>query len=421
MNADLNTFYLLLVALAIGLLIGVERGWQARDSEEGQRIAGVRTYGLIGLLGGVLGVLSANFGSLILGLGLIGLLILLGMFFLAKQLREGEWSITSLIAAILVYLLGALAVTGQTVIASSLAVVMVLLLSNKPVLHGWVKKLEAVELKAAIQLLLMSVVLLPVLPDQGYGPWQVLNPHKIWWMVVLIAGISFVGYFAIKIGGARRGILFTGLFGGLASSTAVTLHLSRLGKQAVEIRPVIASAVLIACGTMYIRMLILVAILNSHLLIELWLPVLVMAVLTYLPSLFWWHRDTHHIAGSVAALTNPLELRTALGFGLLLAVVMFLAVFLRESFGDAGILVLSAVSGIADVDAIVLSLIGMTESISSQLFVFGCVIAAAMNNLLKALMAGVIGGRELAIKISLPLVISATVGVALTLFLNFSI
>lgn len=230
MDADLNTFYLLLVALVIGLLIGVERGWQARDSQEGQRIAGVRTYGLIGLLGGVLGVLAENFGPLILGLGLIGLLITLAMFFLAKQLREGEWSITSLIAAILVYLLGALAVTGQVVIASSLAVVMVLLLSNKPLLHGWIQKLEAVELKAAIQLLLMSVVLLPVLPNQGYGPWEALNPHKIWWMVVLIAGISFVGYFAIKIGGARRGILFTGLFGGLASSTAVTLHLSRLGK-----------------------------------------------------------------------------------------------------------------------------------------------------------------------------------------------
>lgn len=418
MDADLNTFYLLLVALAIGLLIGVERGWQERDSKEGQRIAGVRTYGLIGLLGGVLGVLSVNFGSLILGLGLIGLLILLGLFYLAKQMREGEWSITSLIAAILVYLLGALAVTGQAVIASALAVVMVLLLSNKPVLHGWIKKLEAIELKAAIQLLLMSVVLLPVLPDQGYGPFQVLNPYKIWWMVVLIAGISFVGYFAIKIGGTRRGILFTGLFGGLASSTAVTLHLSRLGKQAVEIRSVIASAILIACGTMYLRMLILVAILDSSLLASLWLPIVIMAALTYLPSLFWWHRDNQHLAGPVSAITNPLEIRAALGFGLLLAIVMFLAVFLRETFGDAGVLVLATVSGIADVDAIVLSLIGMTESISVQLFVLGCVIAAAMNNLLKASMAGLIGGRELAVKVTLPLLISAVTGITLALILS---
>lgn len=421
MNSELSTFYLLLVALAIGLLIGVERGWQERDSQDGQRIAGVRTYGLIGLLGGVLGVLSVDFGSLIIGLGLIGLFVLLGAFFLVKQMRQGNWSITSLIAAILVYLLGALAVTGQAIIASSLAVVMVLLLSNKPILHGWIKKLEADELKAAIQLLLMSVVLLPVLPDQGYGPWQVLNPYKIWWMVVLIASISFVGYFAMKIGGARRGILFTGLFGGLASSTAVTLHLSKLGKQASEISSVIASAILIACGTMYIRMLILVTILNSSLLPDLWLPITVMAVLTYLPSLFWWHRDGHHIAGPVSAMSNPLEIRTALGFGLLLAVVMFLGVFLRETVGDAGLLILSAVSGIADVDAIVLSLVGMADSINSQLFVLGCVIAAAMNNLLKALMAGLIGGRELAIKASLPLVISAIVGVTLTLILNFSI
>ncbi len=417
MDGELSTFYLLLVALAIGLLIGVERGWQERDSQEGQRVAGVRTYGLIGLLGGVLGVLSLEFGSLIVGLGLIGLFILLGAFFLAKQMRQGSWSITSLVAALLVYLLGALAVTGQAIIASSLAVVMVLLLSNKPILHGWIRKLEAGELKAAIQLLLMSVVLLPVLPDQGYGPWQVLNPYKIWWMVVLIAGISFVGYFAMKIGGARRGILFTGLFGGLASSTAVTLHLSKLGKQASEIRSVIASAILIACGTMYLRMLILVAIINRSLLPDLWLPIMVMAILTYLPSLFWFHRDSHHIAGPVSAISNPLEIRTALGFGLLLAVVMFLGVFLRETLGDAGVLILSTVTGIADVDAIVLSLIGMAESISSQLFVLGCVIAAAMNNLLKALMAGVIGGRELAIKTSLPLVISAVVGVSLAMII----
>ena len=421
MNGDSSTFYLLFVALAIGLLIGVERGWQERDSEEGQRVAGVRTYGLIGLLGGVLGVLSVDFGPLIIGLGLLGLFVLLGGFFLAKQMRQGNWSITSLVAALLVYLLGVMAVTGQAIVASSLAVVMVLLLSNKPILHGWIRKLEAGELKAAIQLLLMSVVLLPVLPDQGYGPWQVFNPYKIWWMVVLIAGISFVGYFAMKIGGARRGILFTGLFGGLASSTAVTLHLSKLGKQASEIRSVIASAVLIACGTMYIRMLILVTILNSRLLPDLWLPITVMAVLTYLPSLFWWHRDGHHIAGPVSALSNPLEIRTAMGFGLLLAVVMFLGVFLRETVGNAGVLILSAVSGIADVDAIVLSLVGMAESISNQLFVLGCVIAAAMNNLLKALMAGLIGGRELAVKASLPLVISAIVGVTLTLFLNSSI
>lgn len=227
MSEEQQTFYYLGVALAIGLLIGVERGWKEREVEEGERVAGVRTYGLIGLLGGGVALLSNHIGSLVMGFAFLGLAGALTMSHIVNMPSEEDAGITSLVAAFIVFVFGAMAAMGEVVIAAGSAVVATLLLTYKPLLHRWVSALETEELRAGIKLLLISVVLLPILPNQGYGPWQTLNPYMIWWMVVLIATISFVGYFAIKIGGAHRGIVFTGLFGGLASSTALTLHFSR--------------------------------------------------------------------------------------------------------------------------------------------------------------------------------------------------
>lgn len=415
MTTEIETLYFLLVALAIGLMIGVERGWQERDSQEGQRIAGVRTYGLIGLLGGGFAILAEQFSPIVLALGFIAVAVVIGMIFLAKQREEGEWGITSLVAALLVFVLGALAASGEALIASSTAVVAVVLLSYKPQLHVLVSRLSVDELRGGIKLLLISVVMLPVLPDQGYGPWDALNPYRIWMMVVVIATISFVGYFAIKIGGTRRGILFTGLFGGLASSTAVTLHLSRLGRHAQEVVPVAASGILIACGTMYIRMLIIIGLLAPAMLGDIWLPIIIMALVTYLPLLIYRRGSTATTLSASSTLQNPLEFKTALTFGAILTAVMLLSVALRQAYGDAGLLTLAAVSGIADVDAIVLSLIGMAgDDLVPRLFVMGCVMAAGVNSLVKGSMCWVIGGRALGLKAAVPLALAGPTGMLLT-------
>lgn len=412
MTAEMESLYFLMVALAIGLMIGVERGWQERDSQEGQRIAGVRTYGLIGLLGGAFGLLAEQFGALVLGLGFIALAVVVGMIFLAKQQQEGEWGITSLVAALLVFVLAALATTGAVLVASATAVVAVLLLSYKPQLHGLVSRLQVEELRAGIKLLLISVVMLPVLPDQGYGPWQALNPYRIWMMVVVIAAISFAGYFAIKIGGARRGILFTGLFGGLASSTAVTLHLSRLGHHNQGVVAVAASGILIAGGTMFIRMLIVVGLLAPSMLATLWPPVVLMALLTYAPLLFLRRDKAGTVPHASTNLHNPLELKTALTFGAILTAVMLLSVVLKNAYGEAGLMILAALSGIADVDAIMLSLVGMVEDdLSARLFVMGCVIAACANSIVKGLMCALIGGRDLGLRAAGPLMLAGITGV----------
>lgn len=400
-------------ALAIGLLIGLERGWKARDADEGERVAGVRTYGLIGLLGGVTGVLGERLGAIAWGFAFAALAGVLVTAYVVNRRVHDDAGITSLVAGLLTFGFGSLAVLGQLQAAAAFAVLTAMLLGFKPLLHRWVKALEPDELRAMLQLLLISVVLLPVLPDRGYGPWQALNPYEIWWMVVLIASISFAGYFSIKVAGARRGTLFTGLFAGLASSTALTLHFARTARGHPALAPELATGVLLACGTMLPRMVLVAGVLDRALVLPLLVPALIMALAVYGPALYSWRRGAMRGTDTRAPLGNPLELRTALGFGLLLAGVMLLVQALKAWAGDAGILALAAVSGIADVDPITLSLARLSgETLTTDVAARGIVLAAAVNNLVKGGMAGVIGGRAMALRAGVPLALSALVGLA---------
>lgn len=412
MSDTQQAFYYLGVALAIGLLIGLERGWKDRQAEEGARIAGVRTYGLIGLLGGVSALLAEQFGSICIGLIFVGLAGMLAAAYVMNLHRGQDIGITSLVAALLTFVLGLLAASGEMAIAAASAVVTTMILSYKPLLHRWVSDLEGGELRAGLKLLLMSVVLLPILPNQGYGPWQALNPYAIWWMVVLIAAISFVGYFAIKIGGARQGAVFTGLFSGLASSTALTLHFSRLSRHNDSaLASILAMGILLACGTMYPRMVLVASLLNPDLFHFLSVPALLMALMCYSPVAIYWRARLRKKTEAGAPLKNPLELKTALSFGLLLAVVMVLGKALQQWFGEAGVLALAAASGVADVDAITLSLARMSQDdLALRIAVTGIVIAAAVNSLIKGGMAAFIGGRHIAIRVGLPLLGSAVGG-----------
>jgi len=412
MSEEQQILYRLGAALAIGLLIGVERGWHEREAKEGARIAGVRTFGLVGLLGGGMALIAEVFGALVMGLAFVGLAGLLAAVYV-ENLRRGrtDVGITSLVAALLTFALGALAAMGEVVIAAASAVLTALLLGYKPQLHRWVNALEGDELRAGIKLLLISVVLLPILPNRGFGPWEALNPYAIWWMVVLIAAISFVGYFAVKIGGAARGTVFTGLAGGLASSTALTLHFSRLAARDPALAPVLATGILLACGTMFPRMLLVASLLNRALFEALVVPALVMALCVYVPALVFLRRQARMQPYTASPLKNPLELRAALGFGALLAVVMLLGKALQEFSGEAGVLVLAAASGIADVDAITLSLARMSgDDLALGAAALGVVIAGAVNSLVKGAMAGVIGGRAIGLRVALPLASAAAAG-----------
>ncbi len=382
---ELNILQQLASALALGLLIGLERGWHTRKQEEGERVAGLRTYGLISLLGGIWALLAQQIDMLLIGFGFIGLVLIAIAAYYQRIREQDDIGITSIITILLTFLLGALCTLGQAHIAAPVTVVITLLLSVKPVLHRFLRQLERIELYAVLKMLLISVVILPVLPNRTFDPWDALNPYQIWWMVVLIAAISFVGYFAMKITGTRQGVLITGIFGGLASSTAVTLHLSRLTHKHPGYTNATAAGILAACATMFPRMLVITFIFNPLLGRQLLLPVLLSAALIYLLAFVFWRQskaDTPQ--SSHPRLRNPFHIASALQFGLLLAMIMLLSRIMVHYFGDSGIYLLAGASGIADVDAITLSLTHMSlQQLPLDAAAYAILLAAVVNSIIK--------------------------------------
>ncbi|APE31389.1 hypothetical protein BOX17_10780 [Halomonas aestuarii] len=405
------------VALLLGALIGIERGWVAREQESGERIAGIRTHALVGLLGGIAALLSGTVSEWAFPLIFLSLAGTSLVAWRARLTRHHDYSITGLVGLLLTFCFGAVAVAIDLALATAGAVITAVILDNKHEIHGLLNKLQAHELDAGLKLLLISVVMLPLLPDRGVGPGEVLNPYEIWWMVVLIAAISFVGYFAMRVGGAEKGILFTGLFAGLSSSTALTLHFARLSRQSREVEAMLAPGILLACGTMFPRILIYAAVISPGLLPRLLLPITVMGLMLYLPAMLLWYRHRHTLrVDRPTPVQNPLELSTALLFGGLLGLIMLLGEWLRDWLGEAGIYLLAATSGMADVDAITLSLTRMSlERITPSTAVLGIVIAAAVNNLVKSGLATAFGSRRLGKQVALPMVASLAAGLALAL------
>ncbi|HGY9594886.1 TPA: MgtC/SapB family protein [Vibrio campbellii] len=386
----------LFIALLLGAIVGTQRGWVMRNSVEGSRVAGIRTFSLVGLLGGLVGILANIYTPLLLGFALIALVILACIAFVIQQRKSEDISITGVVSLVITFVLGSLAVSGEPVLAAAAAVITAVVLDNKKELHQALQRLQEYELDAALRLLLISIVLLPLLPNQAYGPWKALNPYEIWWMVVLIASISFVGYFAIKIGGAKRGILFTSVFAGLSSSTALTLQFSHLSREQANISPLLASGILLSCGTMFPRLLIVLSVINPQLVTLLGPIVLVMMAALYLPAWWIWRRSEVEQIEQPNKQTNPLALQSALFFGVVLAVIMLLSHALSDLFGSAGVLILSTLSGITDVDAISLALGRQsTQTLSVETAALGILIAASVNTVVKMGMVVAIGDKAL--------------------------
>ncbi|ROQ37916.1 uncharacterized membrane protein (DUF4010 family) [Marinobacter sp. 3-2] len=402
----------LAVALLLGAIIGLERGWDARDQKSGERIAGIRTFALVGLLGGISALLAREITEWAFPVLLVSVVAMAIVAYSERLEHIRNFSITGMVGMVLTFCFGAVAVAVDPVIATAAAVVTAIILDNKQEIHGWVNKLKEHELDAALKLLLISVVMLPLLPNEKMGPGGVLNPREIWWMVVMIASISFVGYFAIRVAGTRKGILFTSLFAGLSSSTALTLHFARQASKTPQLNAQFATGILIACGTMFPRILVYCLVINPDLLPSLIWPVLVMTALLYGPALFIWRKNDRELQVSQPTLNqNPLDLTSALVFGALLTAILLMGEFLGNWLGDAGIYFLAATSGIADVDAITLSLTRMSNnSLAMGTAVIGIVIAAATNNLVKSALAGFVGNRQIGLLVGGPMVLSLAAG-----------
>ncbi len=391
-----NLIWKLFIALLLGAIVGTQRGWAMRNSLDGSRIAGIRTFSLVGLLGGLVAALAKQSSVILIGFALVVLVVVAAIAFVIQQQRQQDISITGVVALMITFLLGCLVIYDQAISAAAAAVITAIVLDNKKELHQAITKLKEYELDAALQLLLISIVMLPLLPNRGFGPWDAINPYEIWWMVVLIASISFVGYFAIRIAGAKRGILFTSIFAGLSSSTALTLQFSQLSKQQPTISPLLATGILMSCGTMFPRLLIVLSVINPAIVPLIIWPIGVMMLTMYLPCWWLWRKGESGVVNQTENKKSPLALGPAVFFGLVLALIMLLSQALGQWFGDVGVLLLAAVSGMTDVDAISLALARQSiTSLPVSVAAIGIVIAASVNTLVKMLMVVFFGERTL--------------------------
>ncbi len=391
------------VALGMGLLIGLERGWHDRDAPDGQRVAGVRTFGLLALAGALSMLLAQQCGGWVFAASILAVVGMQLVGYRAALQRDPSVGMTTEIAGWVTFLLGALAMTGHMVVAVAVAVVVMGLLGSKARLHRGLQLLSERELFALFQLLLLALVLLPLLPDQGMGPWQAVNPRVIGWLVLLLAGLSFAGYFAIRILGARRGLLLTSVFGGLVSSTALTLLFARQAISRPAWSAILATGIVLASATLFPRVWLEVQVVNPPLAAAILPPLLGMMLGAYLGALgLWWRRGQDQpTEGIEPGLANPLELKAALKFAALLVLIMLAAQALQHGVGDAGVFALAAVSGLVDVDALSLSMAQMHAAGQMPLAVAerAIILTVGVNTLTKMLLAWLIGGRALGARV----------------------
>lgn len=403
----------LAASLGIGLLIGVERGWHLRTVAPGTRVAGVRTFTLIGFLGGMSAQLSKDLGPGVLVVAFASLAGLLIASY-AVGLRESpRRSATTEVAALVTFVLGACPPLGYGLVAGGAAVIVAFLLSGKGGIHRAVEGLEERELDAALKLLALAFVLMPLLPDRGIGPWGAWNLRAILWMVLLIAGLSFVGYLAVRRVGARLGFGLAALLGGLVSSTAVTLDFARRARAQPDLARLLAAGIVGACGSMFARVLVLVGVLAPALLVHAALPLALATAVCWVGAWWGWRHAPRDGGSQAVRLESPLALGIALPFAALLAFVSLLAAALRAWLGDRGVYALSVVAGLGDVDAITVTLARQTGlGLALPIAAHGILIASAVDTLLKTGLALGLGGRALGRPVALVLAAALLLGAA---------
>lgn len=405
----------LAAALAIGLIVGLERGWRDRGLPEGGRAAGLRTFTLLGLLGGVMGVLQPQLGSAPLVAVIVAVAAVFGVSYAVTLQESGNRSLTSIVAALITLALGAMAALGMPAVAVACAVLVAVLLDLKPLLHRWLRLIAAEELRAALQLMVLSAVILPLLPNADIGPYQALNPYQLWLAVVLVAGLSLAGHFAMRLTGTQHGVVLTGLLGGLASSTAVTVALARRARGNAASVSSFTAGVLCACGVMFVRMCILVAALQPALLRHVAWPFAAMALTVFVLGAWQWRLGVR--AGAPAEgtrLETNYDLLTAVGFAAFMAVVAVLAQAVRSAWGDSGLYGLAALSGLADVDAMVVSIARLhtRSELQTVAAVTALLVLVSTNQVAKAAAAWALGGYALGWRVTAAFAMAMAAGFA---------
>ena len=389
---DLDLALRFSVAIGLGLLLGLERE-RKRDAE--LLFGGVRTFALIALLGAIGAFLERelNQGWLLLA-AFIAVSALVVVSY-AMTATRGELGITTEISALLAFIVGALCVWDRVGVASVATVVCLLLLTLKDYLHRLARRVELEDVEATLKFAVISVIILPLLPNETFGPapLNVINPYKIWLMVVLIAGLNFLGYVLVKVLGNEHGLFLTGILGGLVSSTAVTLSFSQRSRQEPAMSAAFVLAINVAWTIMFVRVVVMVGLANPSLAAILSLPLGLMAAIGMLVSLVLWRHSRSTETGVVTTGANPFELGEAIKFGLLFGVVTVVAKAAEVYLGETGLYLAGAVAGLTDVDAISLSMANLAAADGASLMIAArtIVVAVLSNTLAKTGMAVFLG------------------------------
>jgi len=400
------------LALGLGLLIGLQR------ERAGSKFGGIRTFPLVALLGTVSGFLAERWGgSVVLG----GILALAAVVLIsnlnARGSRDATGGQTTEVAALLTYMCGALLSTGYWsagIVVGGLAAV---LLHLKHPMHGFAGRLTERDLQGIMRFAIVSLIVLPLLPDQTFGPYDVLNPREIWWMVVLIVGIGLAGYVSYRLFSGSAGILFAGLLGGLVSSTATTVAYARRVRENADVETITAIVIVLASTVAAARVIVEVAVVTPRVLLDIGLPLVVFFAWMVLISggMLRAVRRHHNVMPEPS---NPAELRSALAFAALYAFLILATAAAKEYFGNRALYVVAFISGCVDVDAITLSTAQLANQgrLSSQTAWRVILLATLTNLAFKTAVATLLGSARLLVRLALPMVAAVVGGIALFVF-----
>ncbi|MDP2411908.1 MAG: DUF4010 domain-containing protein [Pseudolabrys sp.] len=376
----------LAVALGIGLLIGLERGWATREAAPGSRAAGIRTFSLYGLLGGIVAATAQATGSpagagLVLGFAFAVYAVIVALFEREANRAAQTYSATTTIAALLTFILAAYGVIGDMRAAGAAAVAVAAILAARQGIHDLVERMTWPELRSTLVLLAMSVIVLPIVPDTPIGPGGGVNPREVWLIAVVLAGVSFLGYGAVKLFGTERGLLLGALAGGLVSSTAVTLTSARRAAAGEATPRLLAAAVSTSTAISFMRVMAVASALNPTLLA--WVaPPLTAAVMVaagHAAVAFLWAGKQGEKA-SPAEFNNPFSFWPVVGFAVFLGLVILFGRYIGETFGAQGALIGAAGLGLADVDAVTVSMARLAPAPLSELAASAAILVAVLSN-----------------------------------------
>ena len=406
MNGEVETL-LSRVALAcgIGLLIGLERGWRTRDALPGSRTAGVRTFAITGLLGGIVGALARGSGSdsdsdlsvagsLLIGIGFAAFAVVFAQFERDENKATKTFSATTAVAGLLTFMLGVFAVMGDVRVAAAAAVVATGVLIVREDLHAWVRKITLPEFQSVLLLLAMTLIALPILPDRSLGPWGGVNPREIWIIAIVLASVSFAGFVAIRALGEHRGVLVAGAVGGLVSSTAVMFANARVAAAGHGTPRVLAAGTALATAVSFLRVTAIVAVLSPPLFARVGGPLIAGAIAAVIFAAVATRRR-HAATGA----QSPMEFRNPFGFFSVIAmassmgIVMLAGRLLSERYGTSGATLSAVITGLFDVDAMTVSIARLAPRVLDSENAALAILAGVASATLGKVAIGAIIGR----------------------------